>query len=166
MLVSTLLAGAFAGMLGGCESYKNYDITVRYEGAADSAKSFPTRTISLAGFRGVAADHPIAKAVPSQWFNDADARTKAKAHDITLSNATREVTLKKDDAAWKAWNEGKHASYVWVIANLPGQPDQVKRLLPLNAKCWEGNSIIINVKSDGIAIDDKTKQLLADNPPE
>ena len=42
----------------------------------------------------------------------------------------------------------------------------MKRLLPLNAKFWEGNSIIINVKSDGIAIDDKTKQLLADNPPE
>ncbi len=96
-----------------------------------------------------------------EYFNN-----KAQAYDITLSNSVREVTLKKDDPQWAKWNAGKHATYVWVIANLPGQPDKVKRLLPLSAKCWDGNAIIINVGSESISVDETTRQILPDNPPD
>jgi hypothetical protein len=161
-----LIAVVAGIMLGGCESYKNYDITVRFEPSADTGKQYPTRNISLAGFRGVAGDHPVAKSVQSQWFTDADTRNKAQSYDITLSNSVREVTLKKDDPQWAKWNASKHATYVWVIANLPGQPDKVKRLLPLSAKCWDGNAIVINVGSESISLDEKTRQILPDNPPD
>gem|GEM_PF-4345915 len=164
MVMTTVMgAGLFLGGCGG--GLKSYEITVKY---ADTNAAAAPRTVALAGFRGVPTDHVMAKA-GNAWLLDAKAKTDAKAMTIVLNSGAPASVLAKNDAKWTEWKseKGEKPEYVWAFANGSGRQDEVKVLLPLHAKAWDGDKIILNVDADGnLKIDPSTPRKLDRNPPE
>jgi hypothetical protein len=104
--------------------------------------------------------------VSQYWQAHSGLRNDAKGYTKTMSfsqDRKEPQTISKKDPIWKTWKE-RGAKWLVVMSNLPGRhadapgdQDNRREIIPLEAYRWSGNKINIVIKPTGADISPPTK---------